>query len=224
MHKVFKIGSKVEITRIDKRTWEEKDTQYISKISDINDEYFYIFTPIKEGVYVTFYIDEVVRIYRTTKEGVWMVEGIVTDRIREPEYLIKVKVISEIRKIQRRMFFRLPVSLDILVKLFNEKEQEFTEGKLIRALTKDISGGGICFWTNAVFNVNDLILIKMKIENEELILKANILRKERLENKIFRHEYACKFVDAPKTQVEKIVRYIFKEQQKILKKGLISKE
>lgn len=64
MHQIFKIGSIVEITRIDKRTWEERPTQYISKIADIKDSMIYIFTPIKESIYVTFFIDEILRIYR----------------------------------------------------------------------------------------------------------------------------------------------------------------
>lgn len=96
MQKIFKVGDKIEIVRIDRRTWEEKDVQYISKIADIKDEYFYIFTPIKEGVYVTFYIDEILRVYKVSSDGVWMFDGIVEERFKEPEYIVKVKQISDV--------------------------------------------------------------------------------------------------------------------------------
>lgn len=195
MQKIFKVGDKIEIVRIDRRTWEEKDVQYISKIADIKDEYFYIFTPIKEGVYVTFYIDEILRVYKVSSDGVWMFDGIVEERFKEPEYIVKVKQISDVRKIQRRMFFRLPINLDIFVKVLNsdkiskENTQEdwaaddFSEGKIVKALTKDISGGGVCFIAQEEFEIGELILAKIPIQQEELILKAQILRKERVQHR-----------------------------------------
>lgn len=230
MQKIFKVGDKIEIVRIDKRTWEEKDIQYISKIADVKDEYFYIFTPIKEGIYVTFYIDEVIRIYKVMADGVWVFDAVVEDRFKEPEYMVKVKQISDIRKIQRRMFYRLPVNIDIFVKLFNQEENSqiflndnlegFSEGKIVRALTKDISGGGVCFLTEEEFNINDVILTRIPIEDESLLLKAQILRKERVEHHIYRFLYGCRFIEAKQNEIDKIVRFVFREQQRMRKKGL----
>lgn len=232
MRKIFKVGDKIEIVRIDRRTWEEKDVQYISKIADIKDEYFYIFTPIKEGVYVTFYIDEILRVYKVSSDGVWVFDGVVEERFKEPEYMIKVKQISDVRKIQRRMFFRLPINLDIFVKLLNsglmsrentpeEAADDFSEGKIVKALTKDISGGGVCFITQEEFEIGDLILTKIPIEQEELILKAQILRKERVPHPTYRFMYGCKFVEARQNEIDKIVRFIFAQQQKMRQKGLL---
>ena len=233
MQKIFKGGDKIEIVRIDRRTWEEKDVQYISKIADIKDEYFYIFTPIKEGVYVTFYIDEILRVYKVSSDGVWMFDGIVEERFKEPEYIVKVKQISDVRKIQRRMFFRLPINLDIFVKVLNsdkiskENTQEdwaaddFSEGKIVKALTKDISGGGVCFIAQEEFEIGELILAKIPIQQEELILKAQILRKERVQHPTYRFMYGCKFVEARQNEIDKIVRFIFAQQQKMRQKGLL---
>ncbi|AEM74506.1 flagellar brake protein [Caldicellulosiruptor acetigenus] len=232
MRKIFKVGDKIEIVRIDRRTWEEKDVQYISKIADIKDEYFYIFTPIKEGVYVTFYIDEILRLYKISSDGVWMFDGVIEERFKEPEYMIKVKQISDVRKIQRRMFFRLPINLDIFVKLLNSGQilkentseqiaDDFSEGKIVKALTKDISGGGVCFIAQEEFEIGDLILTKIPIEQEELILKAQILRKERVQHPTYRFMYGCKFVEARQNEIDKIVRFIFAQQQKMRQKGLL---
>lgn len=232
MRKIFKVGDKIEIVRIDRRTWEEKDVQYISKIADIKDEYFYIFTPIKEGVYVTFYIDEIVRVYKVSSDGVWVFDGVVEERFKEPEYMIKVHQISDVRKIQRRMFFRLPINLDIFIKHLNsglmsgrntpeEAADDFSEGKIVKALTKDISGGGVCFITQEEFETGDLILTKIPIEQEELILKAQILRKERVQHPTYRFMYGCKFVEARQNEIDKIVRFIFAQQQKMRQKGLL---
>lgn len=232
MRKIFKVGDKIEIVRIDRRTWEEKDVQYISKIADIKDEYFYIFTPIKEGVYVTFYIDEILRVYKVSSDGVWVFDGVVEERFKEPEYMIKVHQISDVRKIQRRMFFRLPINLDIFIKHLNsglmsvrntpeEAADDFSEGKIVKALTKDISGGGVCFITQEEFEIGDLILTKIPIEQEELILKAQILRKERVQHPTYRFMYGCKFVEARQNEIDKIVRFIFAQQQKMRQKGLL---
>ncbi|WP_039763779.1 flagellar brake protein [Caldicellulosiruptor sp. F32] len=229
MRKIFKVGDKIEIVRIDRRTWEEKGVQYVSKIADIKDEYFYVFTPIREGVYVTFFIEEIVRIYKVMPDGVWVFDAVVEDRFKEPEYMIKVRQISDIRKIQRRMFFRLPINLDIFVKLLSHQEDEvngnpqngFSEGKIVKALTKDISGGGVCFLTQEEFNIHDIILTKIPIEGEELVLKAQILRKERVDYHIYRFMYGSKFIEAKQNEIDKIVRFIFKEQQKMRQKGLL---
>ncbi|BCS80483.1 flagellar brake protein [Anaerocellum diazotrophicum] len=233
MQKIFKVGDKIEIVRIDRRTWEEKDVQYISKIADIKDDCFYILTPIKEGVYVTFYIDEILRVYKVSSDGVWMFDGVVEERFKEPEYMVKVKQISDVRKIQRRMFFRLPVNLDIFVKLLSHDqiskenkqedwaEEEFSEGKIVKALTKDISGGGVCFIAQEEFEIGDIILTKIPIEQEELILKAQILRKERVQHPMYRFMYGCKFIEARQNEIDKIVRFIFAQQQKMRQKGLL---
>uniref|UniRef100_A0A7C5Z728 Flagellar brake protein n=1 Tax=Caldicellulosiruptor owensensis TaxID=55205 RepID=A0A7C5Z728_9FIRM len=230
MRKIFKVGDKIEIVRIDRRTWEEKGVQYISKIADIKDEYFYIFTPIKERVYVTFYIDEIVRIYKVSSDGVWVVDGVIEERLREPEYMIKVKQISDVRKIQRRMFFRLPIHLDIFVKLLISDQiprvdtpaaDNFSEGKIVKALTKDISGGGVCFIAQEEFEIGDMVLTKIPIEQEELILKAQIIRKERIDHPMYRFMYGCKFVEARQNEIDKIVRFIFSQQQKMRQKGLL---
>jgi len=229
MHRIFKVGDKIEIVRIDRRTWEEKGVQYVSKIADIKDEYFYIFTPIREGVYITFFIEEIVRIYKVMPDGVWVFDAVVEDRFKEPEYMIKVRQISDIRKIQRRMFFRLPINLDIFVKLLSPQEDEvngnlqngFSEGKIVKALTKDISGGGVCFLTQEEFNIHDIILTKIPVEGEELVLKAQILRKERVDHHIYRFMYGSKFIEAKQNEIDRIVRFIFKEQQKMRRKGLL---
>ncbi|WAM33431.1 flagellar brake protein [Caldicellulosiruptor morganii] len=228
MQRIFKVGDKIEIVRIDRRTWEENGVQYVSKIADIKDEYFYVFTPIKEGIYVTFYIDEIVRVYKVMPDGVWLFDATVEDRFKEPEYMIKIKQISDIRKIQRRMFFRLLINLDIYVKLLNPQEKntdetfqnDFSEGKIVKAITRDISGGGICFLAAEEFNPKDIILTKVPLESEELVLKAEILRKERIDHHAYKFMYGCKFIEARQNEIDRIVRFIFKEQQKIKRKGL----
>lgn len=46
---------------------------------------------IKEGVYVIFYIDEILRLYKILSDGVWMFDGVIEERFKELEYMIKVK-------------------------------------------------------------------------------------------------------------------------------------
>lgn len=98
---------------------------------------------------------------------------------------------------------------------------DFSEGKIVKALTKDISGGGVCFIAQEEFEIGDLILAKIPIEQEELILKAQILRKERVQHPTYRFMYGCKFVEARQNEIDKIVRFIFAQQQKMRQKGLL---
>jgi len=231
VQKVFKAGDKIEIVRIDKRTWTEKGIQYVSKIADVKDEYFYIFTPIKEGVYVTFFIDAIIRVDKVMLDGVWMFDAVVEERFKEPEYMIKVKQISDYQKIQRRMFYRLPINLEVFVKLYEEKNNGnnsaasaldgFTEGRIVSGLTKDLSGGGVCFLTREEVDINDVMWIMIPIEDEYLILKAQILRKNRIDHYHYRFLYGCRFIEAKRNEIDKIVKFVFKEQQKLRKKGLL---
>jgi len=65
--------------------------------------------------------------------------------------------LSEIRKIQRRDFFRFDCSIPISYRVVEKDRINILQRRFIKSYTRDISGGGVC------------IRLKERIETGELL-------------------------------------------------------
>lgn len=207
---VFKIGDKVIV----KKKFRKDELEYTSQIQDIDGVKIRLLTPM--------YKSALIRLPEQTKIEVLVFgEGKVYELDAEVKELVNdnnlhytdIVVIGDIRKIERRYYFRVQTMKDILIR---EKNQEDPE-EFVNALTIDISGGGLQFSSTIDFAKNSVIEIKMGIDDKEVLLEGEILSKSR-QTELRSYRYTVKFLNLDNLVQEMIIRYVFKIQRENLGK------
>jgi len=144
---------------------------------------------------------------------------------------LKVKITGELIKIQRRQYFRFDCTLPVKYRIVNEEGNNDpgmgeTEAKAIPlkdAVTRDISGGGVCIALEE--NVEKGTVLELYIDlgkEENMNFVGKVVRVERKDiSEIYKYEAGIAFEAIDDKEREKIIRFIFDEQRKLRKKGLI---
>lgn len=212
-----KIWQNVKLTKI-KITGEIEE--YASKIVGIEDDgMFLLETPIKQTQLVLLINGSVVNmIYMHENLGMYSVDLEVVEKIRDDNNipLVRAKKVSDIRKIQRRNFFRLLTSMDIAVRKINGVVVENTK-------TVDISGGGIRLLSKQDFEINDIVRLDFQLESKEFSVDAKVVKIDYTDVRGTK-EVSLQFIDILEKDRNEIIRFIFDKQREGIKKGMFSNE
>ncbi|GAE88992.1 flagellar brake protein [Acetivibrio straminisolvens] len=123
-----------------------------------NDKIIYIAAPIKNGRIYPVIVGESVDMVFIKNDNLYEVKGEVIGReVRHNISLLRVEITSEIRKIQRREFFRFDCSIPVGYRIAGQKEIDGSKKRFTKSYTRDLSGGGVC------------IRLKERIETGELL-------------------------------------------------------
>lgn len=212
----LKVGTKIDIFKK-----ENKKNFYPSQVLEIIEpDELVIRGPMKKTQLVLLHKGEEIEIlYYVENKGRFIFTAKVISRELNKMYTLRIKKISEIRKIQLRNYYRLPVTLEIekIFPVINDDNKVFIE----KCEAKDISGGGLKLYCNYQHVVGDEVYLKFKLENKLINAKAKVVRIEEIENLNYKYCIGITFVDIEEQIRDFIVKYIF-EQQRILRfKGLI---
>ncbi|MDI6601734.1 MAG: flagellar brake protein [Thermoanaerobacteraceae bacterium] len=186
---------------------------YKSKIENIVDDLTYIIgTPIIHHTYVFIPLNETIKIRYIAKDCIYQFDGKVTHKEMNHTYLLTVTQISPMERIQRRENFRLETA--IRATFTNENDDIAHEG-----IIKDISGGGVRLITSQKLDINERITLNFSLTKiGDFSIKGVVVRSI---NNNSNYDVGISFKDLNAADREKIVSFIFQEQRKFLKKGLI---
>jgi c-di-GMP-binding flagellar brake protein YcgR len=153
----------------------------------------------------------------------------ILERKREPNtnlFLFALNAAKEAKKIERRQFFRLPVTLDVILRI--KKSNEDNEYLEFKGKTKDLSGGG----TKIIFRLTDYNKI-LKLIKEEFITSIHfeIDKKKKINQKVkLVSSYAdeeskigfisFQFVEITRGMQDMIIRFLFAQQREMKQKGI----
>lgn len=91
------------------------------------------------------------------------------------------------------------------------------------ATITDISGGGVRFNSSTLHKKNTLLYLRIPIEqngNEKIFeLKGEVVNSAVLAKKTDYYETRVKFVDIDRDEREQIVKFIFAQERKMLRRG-----
>lgn len=212
-----KIWQNVKLTKI-KITGEMEE--YASKIVGIEDDgMFLLETPLKKTQLVLLINGSIVNmVYMHENLGMYSVDLEVIEKIRDDNNipLIRAKKVSDIRKIQRRNFFRLLTSMDIVIRKADDVVVEKTK-------TVDISGGGIKLLSKQNFEVNDIVKLDFKLESKEFSFDAKVVKIDNTDIRDIK-EISLQFIDILEKDRNEIIRFIFDKQREGIKKGMFSND
>lgn len=214
-HKAFLPNKKVSIRII------EGDYQgyYSSRIEGINDEELFLALPFVGTVPVPIRIGERISVYSVSDDAVYRVDGEIIKRQLEPVPLLQLKIISDIIRVQRRRYVRVPIVLNIQYKLKDVDRIYYT-------YSKDISGGGIRIVLPEPLKIHDIVEIRVELPSPELPIDCEgeiawVDTQEIIVNKR-REEIThagVRFTSIEEKERERLIKFLFNYQRSLIKKG-----
>ncbi len=218
-HDLPAIGDKIEI---ENSIVVNKDIKLISQVLDTIDErHIFIAMPIVSNMVVPIPTGEIIQIkYAKKSIGVFAFSARVLSR-KHSEHLsyMKIERLSDVKKVQRRDYFRLDIVLDVQMELVSSDGIE--NRKSFSALTKDISGGGLRLISKTRVTANDIVDIVIKADSGSIQARGRIIRCVPYEGSGSEYDIAVSFDNIQDQSRTQIVSFIFNYQRKMKKKGLV---
>ena len=229
------IGDKLDLKKIENRISANPDKEtpvYVSQVLDEADNGdMLVAMPISEGKVIPLSVNDEYDATFYSKAGLLNCKMIVTGRYKKGAlFLLALSQLSELKKIQRREYFRLNCRMPLLYRVLDKEERIAVElGKptgvvLAEDMWKngimlDLSGGGIRFVSAAQEEKDSMVQVRFDIiigqETEVIYSYAYLLRSERSENNPSIYDQRIKFFRMDRLMRETIIRYIFESQRKM---------
>lgn len=225
MIKRIKTGARVEIGRKAEKNDERRKLATVVEAVLNNDEVL-ILMPMSAGSMVKlpehmpfearFYTETSVIVYDVTIMGHPIVDGI---------YLTKLRLDSTGEKIQLRDFFRVNSAVEFNYSLAVENMvNEDEEVKLYKAITKDMSGGGMSFITDLEIPEAADIYANFVLDGEYIVVLGRVRGRAPANNAAYKYLYRCQFLAMPDNEQEKIIHFINNQQFKAISKTRTAEE
>ncbi len=207
---------------------------YVSKINDIlSEDRLEILMPIEKTKLILLPVDAEYDMAIYSKNGLYQCFVRVIDRYKSDNmYLLVVELTSNLRKNQRREYYRFSCALEMCSRSLETEEVESVERDqmyslvpglpLKRSVIVDISGGGLRFISEQKYEEGSLIycsyhlLVNGTRKLYELVSK--VLEVKPVENRKGVFEHRVQYVNISEGIREQIIRYIFQEERKNMKK------
>lgn len=208
----FAINKKIEIL-VDEK-------YYNSNIQDVTEDYIAISIPINAGQYVPLTKGTIIDVIYYEEENLYKFKSSVLGRKFEKIPILVISKPSDIIKIQRRKYVRVP--LMNIARYKNLKNQPKTnpssigKGEFLKAVLVDLSGGGMKVRVSEEIKTEDFILVDLTFNNENLLIVGQAKRIVKDDDGRFLCGLSFEFVDS--STRERIIKYIFQLMREQMKK------
>lgn len=191
------------------------EKSYKALVMDVEDDFIKINLPVYDGEYLMVHSKEVIEMNSYLEDGsCYNFNTEVISRGKEDNIVYyRLSKPFNIKKIQRRNFFRVGLIVAIeYKKITMVEEEDFDNIPYKSGMMVDLSAGGLRLKVRENITKDDLILVKLEINELQLKLKCDIVRIENTADK----EKLCglRFLDITAAQSESIVRELFKIMRK----------
>lgn len=232
-------GSKVDIRPVRSRNMtneEQEPRTYTTQIYDIlSEDRLEILMPMEKTKLVLLPVGGEYYLYFYSENGLYQGKAKVVDRYkRGATYILAFDLISNLRKEQRREYYRFSCALEMNTRVLEEDEIVALEQKgvkdellvpgipLKRSVIVDISGGGLRFVANYSYDAGSIILCKYQLETEEgpkiYEVLGKVLNVRENINRPGVFEHRVQYINIEDEEREEIIKFIFEEERKNLKK------
>ena len=206
---------------------------YQSQVIDVlSEDRIEISMPMEKSKLILLPVDGEFDLYFYSDSGLYQCYARIVDRYKNNSlYVLVFDLISNLRKHQRREYYRFSCALEMNSRQLQEEEEEALaddrDSLLIPQLpvkssvVVDISGGGLRFVANYAYEPQSLILCKYSLlvggNNKEYNLVGKVLSVRELENRKGVYEHRVQYVNVDSAEREEIIKYIFDEERKTLR-------
>lgn len=234
---VVQAGSRIEMQAAERqrvRRGVAYAKVYHSRVYEVlSEDTMEIVMPMEKTKIVLLPVDAEFDVMIYTNSGPYQCSLRITDRYKSNNvYLLVVELTRNLRKYQRREYYRLSCSLEISTRVLQEEEQQAVENNLPYTLTPgipleqgtivDISGGGVRFLSKHCYEPEDLLYLNYRLpvgeEGKLYELLGKVLSVKELENRSDIFEHRIQYYGITRNMREEIIRYIFEEERKSRRK------
>ena len=222
IEKVIKPGIKIEIRPDD----QPKDAipgiavYYHSKVSELREDGIVEVTmPIEQGKLILMPVDSRMDVFYYTAGGIYEGRAIVKERYKNGGlYFLGLRLTSQLKKRQRREFYRYACTIPIHMREMDRDEQKWMteKGRLLIAedvpleehTMVDISGGGMQFIGTCTYEVGTLLYCKFTF-GKEYCQCMKVLDCSNIPDRPGEYRYRTKFLGMDRRAREEIIQNIF---------------
>lgn len=234
------IGDKIDLEKIETRLSVDPDKKpdvYVSQVLDEGTgDSLYVAMPIHEGKIIPLSVGQELNATFFSKSGLLQSKAVVIGRFKKGSlFLMEIQLLTDLKKIQRREFFRFPCRIPLEYRVVSDEEKrqielnneyELDEANLEwkNGIMLDLSGGGIRFVSTFSEQKGKILEVRFEItigeEKDIMYSFAKLLRTERNPNKNTLFDNRVEFWNLRRDEREKIIRFIFDEQRRNRSKQL----
>lgn len=231
LSKYVKPGNKMEIQAVERGRNAgpaDKKVIYNTKVYEvISEDRLEILMPMEKTKLVMLPVDGEYDLYFYTEAGLYQCFARVIDRYKENAvYLLLLELTSNLRKFQRREYYRFSCALEMNSRPLEKEEmdsfeisRELSPGlPLQRSIVVDISGGGLRFLANYAYEPDMLICCRYYLlidgKNKEYNLVGKVLDVKEVYNRPGVYEHRVQYTDIDTEEREEIIKFIFEEERK----------
>ncbi len=227
-------GDKIELTEVRSEESDENGNierkVYRTRIYDVvSEDEIKVTMPIEKGKLVLLPVDGEFDLCFYTSNGLYQCFSRVSDRYKSNNvYILCLELTSNLRKFQRREYYRLNCVLNMKCHLLNDNEYDQitrevqfidTDLTLQDGIIVDISGGGARFISKEAYEHDTKILFVFSLTTGKEPVKYSIIGRILLSNEIEgregEYENRVQFINMNTDDREGIIRFIFEEERKI---------
>lgn len=235
LSKFITVGNKIELQSVDKNLDENGNQKtYYSSVYDIlSEDTMEITMPMEQTKLILLPVDGEFNLIFYGATGLFQCFARIIDRYKSNNvYILVVELTSNLRKYQRREYYRFSCALEMCARNLEEEEIQALEKKqpytlqpglpLKRSVIVDISGGGLRFMSTQHYEPESLIYCSYylvsdgKKKHYEVVGKVLAVRE--LDHRPGTFEHRVQYYNLDVNIREEIIRFIFEEERKERKK------
>ncbi len=145
-------------------------------------------------------------------------------------FILIVEVQTELKKFQRRQYFRLSCTMDMQYKILSEEEvSSFQDGQqeivmdigFQDGVALDISGGGIRFTSEEKLDNDKMVLVSLEIPLDRqsiYLMMGRVISSNLIPNKDNLYEHRVEYQELDRKIRENLIHFIFEEERRQRKK------
>jgi c-di-GMP-binding flagellar brake protein YcgR len=179
----------------------------------IDEDHFVVTQPSYRMIPLHFSTGEEVQFSFLRDDGLYAFWAVYEAReLREGWRICYFRAVSEVKKNQRRHSYRLPIVLDVLIRiqLSDEDPQAFRE---LNASTVNLSEEGAALACYTRLPVRTKLLLNIRLQqNDTVFLRAEVMRAELPANRGDPYIIACKFTNLSRRLRLHISKFILQRQ------------
>ena len=202
---------------------------YASKVYDIiSEDRMEVLMPIEQTKLILLPVDAEYELFFYTDNGLYECVGRIVDRYKSNNvYILLIELETNLRKYQRREYYRYSCALDMDARTLFEEEIEAAEKHknylvpglpLKRSVIVDISGGGLRFVSDYKYEKDSLIFcryhLERKTESKDYEIVCKILDVKEVESRPGEFEHRVQYMNLDNEDREEIIQFIFEEERR----------